>query len=191
MRNGVEPYKNFLDAIKAENERVSRNWDPTWHYTRVGFYYRQLKQYLKYFKENQLLILLYEDFKNNPYEVLKRVFKFLEVDSEFKPDISSQYQKTGVFKNKFIKMCYKNLKTPKNLRRFGRDIPLLPDFVRKNMSNLIFKKVFPYLVTKIEKKYLMKPPLTVEVREYLPRVFKEDILNFQNLIDTDLSLWLQ
>jgi len=52
----------------------------------MGLYYSQLCEWLKYFRQDQFLILIYEyDIKHNKEQTLIRVFRFLGVDEQLKP----------------------------------------------------------------------------------------------------------
>jgi len=50
-----------------------------------GLYKEQLERFYKYFNKKQLLVLQYEDLKENPSAFIKHVFTFLEVDNTFTP----------------------------------------------------------------------------------------------------------
>lgn len=51
-------------------------------------YGENLKNFLKYFPQENFLILKFEDIQKNPNLIIKKVFKFLKVDSEFETKIS-------------------------------------------------------------------------------------------------------
>ncbi len=58
-------------------------------YKSRGLYKKQLERYFKLFSEDQILVIDSEEFFDKPDTCLKRVFEFVEVDSEFKvPDIT-------------------------------------------------------------------------------------------------------
>lgn len=73
----------FEESIARERER-SRRKLPHQHrqYSVIdrGFYSAQIREYRRFFPENQLLFIQYDEFKQKPKETLERVFKFLEVD---------------------------------------------------------------------------------------------------------------
>ncbi len=50
-----------------------------------GLYIDHLKRYFKYFPKEQILILMYEDSKKNLLTSIKKILKYLEVDSEIIP----------------------------------------------------------------------------------------------------------
>ena len=50
-----------------------------------GLYEKQLENYYKYFKKEQILILDYQQIKENPKKILRSCFDFLEVEGNFIP----------------------------------------------------------------------------------------------------------
>lgn len=50
-----------------------------------GMYHKQLSNYTNLFKPEQLLVLLYEEIKENPALVLDKIFTFLNVTKNFVP----------------------------------------------------------------------------------------------------------
>jgi hypothetical protein len=71
---------SFSDALDAEEERVEQGWAWWWHYTRRGFYAQQLEPFLNAFPRDQILILLHDDLRRDPWALLERVGAFLEID---------------------------------------------------------------------------------------------------------------
>ena len=73
LGRGMETTPDFGEAIKKAKEQLeSDNYLKVWHYTKLGFYYEQIKRYFELFDRNQIKIYLYEDWNNNPDKVLKR-----------------------------------------------------------------------------------------------------------------------
>lgn len=48
-----------------------------------GFYYDHLLRYYQHYSKDKVLILLFEEIKSQPYEFLKKIYNFLEVDPGF------------------------------------------------------------------------------------------------------------
>ena len=92
----------ILEALQREEERCAEEWqrmlnDPqyiskahqSFSYKQRGIYLEQIKRYLEVFPEEQLLILESSKLFSKPQAVLKKVFNFLEIDSEVAiPDIA-------------------------------------------------------------------------------------------------------
>jgi len=82
-RNADE--KDFSFAINKEEQRTKEAL-PLQHrvysYIDRGFYSEQIRRYKRYFSDEQMLFIKYEEFKNNQKNVLCRIFDFLGVNSE-------------------------------------------------------------------------------------------------------------
>lgn len=173
IRDGRETIFDFATAIQAEEARIHSNWAWGWHYTKLGFYYVQLKRYFDRFSPNQIQIYLYEDLNSKPIDVLQNIFDFLEVDATFVPDISVKHNISGMPKNEAI---HRFLTKPHAIKTMLK--PLVPTSLsqqlKRNWTN----------------QNLSKPQLLPEVRSHLIPVFQDDILKLQDLIQRDLSTWL-
>jgi hypothetical protein len=170
IRDGQERLMDFAEALQAEETRIQENWMPLWHYQQRGFYYQQLCRYYDLFKSEQLKIYLYEDLSRDPEGLLKDLFDFLGVDNTFVPDMSTKFNVSGVPKNQLLHQLLTQANPIKKLLK-----PLLPSQMRQN----------------IRLGNLEKPQLPPEIRQRLIETYQEDILQLQNLIERDLSSWLQ
>ena len=50
-----------------------------------GLYYKQIRQYLKYFPKNNTKILIFEETIKEPLNNLRSLFKFLGINPDFLP----------------------------------------------------------------------------------------------------------
>lgn len=173
VRDGIETL-SFEDAVKAEGIRELNKWWWGFQYIKVGFYFNQVKAYLDTFGKDQTLILIYDDFKSNPSGVIKEIFQFLEVDDTFTPDLSLRYNVSGVPKNKTLHAFLTK-----------------PNLVKKILKPLIPKEQRLRVTTKLVNQNLIRPPLPPEIRNQLIDVYREDILKLQELIQRDLTNWLE
>lgn len=173
IRDGLETTNDFLEAITLEESRITDNWWWGFHYIRSGFYYEQLKRYFERFDRSQIKIFLYEDLSKNRLNTLQNLFQFLEVDPTFTPDMSIRRNVTGVPKNKNL---HRFLSQTHPIKTFLK--PLLPEKLRKR------------LVTNLKNQNLEKPQIPTSIREQLHPIFRKDILQLQDLIQRDLSAWL-
>ena len=51
-------------------------------YLELGNYYSQIKRYQDIFGKEQLLVIFYDDFKDNTEKVMNCVFSFLEIEKQ-------------------------------------------------------------------------------------------------------------
>ena len=98
-RKGDEPLE-MLEAFQAEEARLERAMaqeipPPRFVYGQTyksrGRYAEQLERYRKYYPEENMLVLVSDEFFAHPRETLRRVFEFVGVDTGFSvPDLTPQ-----------------------------------------------------------------------------------------------------
>lgn len=176
VRDGVEPLTDFAQALQEEEIRVKNNFNPMrYHYQQIGFYYVQLKRYFDRFDKNQIRIYLHEDFKADPTNLLQDIFQFLAVDDAFIPDMSRKFNVSGVPKNQALQALFNQQNIIKSVLK-----PFLPQSLRKQLKY------------DLRNQNLDKPdPLPSQVKQQLVEVFRADILKLEDLIQRDLSKWLE
>lgn len=172
IRDNREPLRNFGEALAQENARIANNWEHLWHYKNMGFYYQQLSRYYQLFDKSQIKIYLNDDLRKNTADVVHDAFSFLEVDADFQPDFSVIYNKGGVPKRKLLNRILTRQSRFKSMLR-----PFMPSVLMK-------------AYTQLKHSNLDKPELEGEVRLALSRIYRDDILKLQDLIEKDLSSWL-
>jgi len=173
IREGNEPLMDFAQAIQEEEARIRNNWGWGFHYVQKGFYFTQLRRYFEKFNQNQIKVYLYEDLEDNPIAVLQDIFHFLGVDETFIPDTSLRYNVTGIPRSRL-------------LHRFL----IKPNFIKAPFKPLFPEKLRKRMVMYLKNRNLVKPPLPPRVRNWLIRLYRDDILRLQDLIQRDLSQWL-
>lgn len=169
VQKGVPYLSNFADAVHSEEKFERENWTPIFFYKKLGFYYEQLQHYYGLFQREQIHICFNEDLQRQPTETLRGIFRFLEIDDTFVPDTSMKAGTSGVPKNQFLYRFLKQ-KSVKSILK-----PLIP----KGFGQ------------KFEKAMLNKPKLSPDMRQELIGVYHDDILKLQDLLQKDLSAWLQ
>ena len=169
VRDNREPHQDFALALKDEPTRIAHNWEWFWHYIQLGYYGAQLQRYYQIFSSSQIKVYLYEDLKEKPIALLQDIFRFLEVDDTFIPDMAIRPNKSGTPKNKIL---HHFLTKPNPLKTWLK--PLFPAKIRQ----------------KIQHQNLTTPQIDPEVRQELRELYREDILQCQDLIDRELSAWL-
>lgn len=172
IRHLLEPL-SLEKAIEQEEERINNNWGWDWHYTKVGMYSQQIKRYLNYFEPEQLKILFYDDFRENPVGVMTEIYQFLGVDDSFVLNIQRRKNEGYLPKNKLV---HKFLFTSNPLK----------SFLEKILPRSLYKKLIENL-----KKWNSRPipPLPIALRKSLNEVFREDITELQKIVNRELS-WL-
>lgn len=173
-REGFENCSDFSAALREEDNRILNKWWWGYFYVDGGFYYTQLQRYFEKFDSSKIKVYLYEDLRSNRYDLIKDIFQFLEVDDNFIPDTSTKYNVTGVPKNKFL-----------------HELLSKPNLLKTSLRRIIPQGLRRKLAMNLKNANLVKPEFSLEIRKQLIEIYREDILKLQNLIQRDLSSWLQ
>ncbi|MFO7971598.1 MAG: sulfotransferase [Desulfobacterales bacterium] len=177
IRRGGEPCSSFEEAVAAEEDRIKMGWAPYFHYRPMGRYAEQIERYFNFFPPDQLRIYLYEDMAADSLGVVKDIFKFLAVNSEFVPNVSVVYNPSGKSKISFISKVLKRQFSIKSVtKRF------IPKSLRSRISEWEqWRNVKP----------ISKPSISPEFSKDLIDYYSEDILRLQEMIGRDLCHWLK
>lgn len=173
---GFEPDTdyNFDKALAAESDRIQAGWSHNWHYVQRGFYYQQLKRYYDLFNREQIKVVLYEDLIRDRVGLCEQLFDFLEVDTSWEPKVNRVVNKTEVPKNNTLNFL---------LNR--------PNFAKSIAKKIIPASIRKPLAEKLKQQNKGKPKLSKKTRSQLIDVYRDDILQLQDLIHRDLSSWLR
>lgn len=174
---------SFEAALAEENMRLSnprfraaciQSWHANFYYFNRALYYPQVRRYLDIFGSERLLVLLFESFKGNPMETCRTVFRFLQVEDSFNPDITRH--------NVGVEVRHRGLK-----RALDNPHPI---FVQ--MSTLLpHEKI--QRVKELLKRINIRPAPTMkrQTRLMLAEAFSSDIELLCRLLDKDLTAWLR
>ncbi len=173
LRMGWEPEKNFLAAVEKSTERERENWIPYLNYTDKGFYYRHISTYLRYFTPDQLKIFLYEELSRDAGRVVQEAFRFLGVEHTVPVDTRIQHMKgEPVARSSFFE-------------RFLRPVRNLLVHIDRRCSS---DSVVSHAVAHLNR---IPDAIPNEARKKLVEVYRPDIILLQDLLNRDLSAWLQ
>ncbi|MBN2087473.1 sulfotransferase domain-containing protein [Candidatus Peregrinibacteria bacterium] len=147
-------------------------------FIRSGMYYTYIKNYLRYFSGDKIHIILLEDIKSSPKNVLKELLDFLNVDSDIAHSLIKGKSNTSkkIRYRSFIEILRFLSKTLIDLRL---------NFLIKFLKKIGLKKLLLKLTT-VPYKY---PEMNPETRKGFKKIFREDIERLEKLIDRDLSRW--
>jgi len=173
-KNRIEDVQDFADALKSEEERMSKGWQPLFAYSQFPRYAEQLERYFAQFRRDQILIHTYEEFVSDPGELLADVFCFIGVDPKFRPDLARKLNAGGVPKNpRFQNFLMKpNMITGAIGRVVPQDLRLK---IRDRLSGMNLKS---------------KTAMPDDAREILRERLFPEIRKLGKLLDRDFGAWL-
>lgn len=152
-------------------------------YIEKGYYAKQLKNYYKYFKKTQLLVLVYEKVKKNPNVNIQKIYDFLELkDNKFVPP--SINKKVNIARKAvFPRLNGFMIRTEYFLRANGFDF-LLSFFEEVGLRKMALR------VRDLNNKHYEKySKMDDDIQKKLHNIYKDDIEELEGLINHDLSLW--
>lgn len=173
-RDGFDPAPTFEEALELDEVKEGSSLRPPTPYRGLMAYTNKLAAYHKIFPKEQIKILLYDDLNDSPKTFFQQIFKFLEVDATFEPDLTRRENTAGVHSSRFIAAL---LGRPNPIRYLTRTF--LPDNLRSRLRRRALQ-------------HSLKPPpqLSPQLRSTLTKQCEGEILALQDLIGRDLSHWL-
>jgi hypothetical protein len=156
---------------------VKKNHPRFQWYSFISSYKIHLEKYYSNFKEDQILILLMDDLKENRLEIYQKVCHFIGVDGNYFPSIiGKRLNQQTLPKTRAIE---KLLTTAQQSRLADR----IPDRFRSSLGML------RGMVSKINSKYNQYPLMPATIRSDLLERFETHIVFVENLLDRKLNSW--
>lgn len=186
VRDGREPCKSFREALELESVRIRQGWEHGWHYKQLGFYHEQLQRFYNRFDSDQIYTCLFDDFSTDPVALVQDIFSFLKVDDRFTPDTSTPHNRSGHPQSKLLHWILHSSGIGASIRS------VLPDQLTETIGHHArpairwIRRLKKHLISR----NLDRPPMPPAMRQHLQSLYREDILRLQDLIDRDLSHWL-
>jgi hypothetical protein len=172
LRDGMEPCSDFNEAIRQDRHGLRDGWT-FGRYLEDGFYYKALQRYFTFFEPQQFHISLVEDLKEDPSGLMRSIYRHINVDDTFEPDMSYRHNVSGVVRNPVLRFLW----TRSNKIRA---------MIRPLISERMRHAAFEWVIRDLEKSRI--PP---KVRAELTEYYLQDILQLQDLLRRDLSHWLE
>lgn len=181
---GHEKY-TFEKALSIEQKRINSKdfqkkikvYGGFFYYFQSSLYYNYVYKYLNIFGKKNVRIYIFEEFIYNLSKLCYELFKFINVNPNFKPDFKI-YNKSHSPK---IKNLQKLLTKPPSLLKsvFDSSPKSLKQKIYNNLKIIYWKNT----------KEVKKPPLDPKLKKTLRNEFITDIHKLEKLINRDLSLW--
>lgn len=146
-----------------------------------GYYYKHLSRFYSIFNDDQIKVFLFEDLSKNIEMVLSEIFTFLGVDPNVPLNVGLKYNESGVIRNKILNSLIGGDSLFKKVITLGS--PKLFESIKENET---VKKI----IFSLRSKNLEKPAIDPKIRHELNNIYRDDILKLQNLINRDLTSWL-
>ena len=167
---------SFEEAFEKSEARYYQQRDitPDTRYLHVGNYYSQVESFMSMFNDN-VLVIMYEDYVSDIDLCLANVFDFLDID-KISVDTSRRHMVGGwIFKRKFLR----NLLIPKNNFK-----SLIKSFLpNKKIRKAIKQKIMNMSTAE-------SPSISKDMHKKLTEYYRKDIDNLSKLLNKELNCWI-
>lgn len=165
---------SFEDGLKEEPNRIANNWELIYHYRTASLYYESVKAFLENF--SSVKVILTEEQEKRPQQVLREIFRFLNVAPDVDVNTEIRYNMSGKPKSQWLHQFF----FEGNMAR-----KLAQPIVRKLFSHETRMRI----AQKIQEKNLTRLTINPDTKHDLQNYFETDIQKLEKLLSRDLSLW--
>lgn len=174
LRNPVDrAYSDYLMRARGGTEQrtVDQAFQEDLELLRARTYYKQLQPWYGYFSSEQIRVVLFEEIKEDAVAVMQKLYRFIDVDADFTPDVAQQHNPGGIPKNQ----------TRQAIVNFVRQYRYFRTCIPKSIRN----RFSMFAEANLQK----APPLPAHIRAKLMAMYAEDTARLEELIGIDLSIW--
>ncbi len=174
-------YGTFEEALEKADELLE-----------FGRYGKHLSRWLDRFPREQMHLILYDDIKRDPAGVMRNAYRFLELkDLNFRTELtqrrdhatgdwSLKLSRPGIYRQALrMRMVLMRIPLVERLLRGSGAIRAMRNFLRKGSERVQGETGFA------------EPVLLPETRALITRRMEDDILRLQDILQRDLSSWLE
>ncbi len=147
-------------------------------YLQHGLYAKQIKNLLHYFPKDQIKIIIFEELREKPHNILKNVFKFIGVNNDFIPNMIIHNETQGGYRSKWLaRLTYAHQST-QTIRNVIKT--LVPFHIRTTFR----KKLIAFNRVKA-----VKPSFPANLRPILQEYYSNEITTLECLLNKEIIAW--
>ena len=164
---------DFYDALIEEENRKSMGYADFWYYTFNSQYYEKIKRLKEHFEN--VYVITFEEFLQNPELGMRELFQFLEVDPDFVPEnLHTKFNPGGVYrKNPVTRFIFSQNKLKTLVKK---TVPITP-----GMKQLKLKTINKYKES--------TPPMDEKAEAFLVDKFKDEAVKLNRDFGVKTELW--
>ncbi|MDZ7790910.1 MAG: sulfotransferase [Xanthomonadales bacterium] len=170
-RDQEEPCESFSEALDMESKR--ENASHLLRYREMGRYAGQLRRYFDVFGKSRVLVLFYEDLRDEPEDLWRRCADFLSLDADARAPAAHRQNRSGKPRSRLL---YKLMRSERFKKRMKQILPGRLAAWAKNRAEAVNMRRFP--------------PMPQEQRRRLEREFAVEVRELMSLTGHDLTHWL-
>jgi Sulfotransferase domain len=177
---GLEDVSDFKKALDIEPDRKRGGhfpkgvfWPSSLYYSERIKFTEQIRRYLDFFREHQVEIVIFDDFKKDELQIYKRILGFLGVDTGFRP-IIKVYNENRVPRFRFAAGLF----------------AVLGDFKATTLVPFRLRRTLSRKLRGLNWKTEERTPMDPDLRKILLKETKHEVEELSKLLRRDLlALW--
>lgn len=163
---------SFHDYVRACLRHADEGLGIHRPFLEMGFYAEQVQRFLDRFPRSQIGIWIYEETLLHPRQFLQQVFRFLDVDDDFEPDISMRHHEPRIPRLTTAAKALHWARTTRLCREF------MPAQIRAAIRDMVYR---PRCTTRMSR----------EDNALMMNFYRADIHRLEGILGRDLGLWLE
>ena len=165
---GEEVHYDFNMAVKVNRDCLVDSTN----------YLQQINAYKEVFPDNQIHVIFFKDFIENPEEVMRQCFLFLGVnkDISLNSDSNSSNLHLGKTDGRLVPRSF--LSKLRQYKIFRATVKFIPEVIRNYFKERVFFK-----------KNIGKPVWKSETKEWVANVLKADLAEFLSQYEKPQDFW--
>jgi len=182
LYSGNENIVDFAEALAAEEDRkrglrLYKNALNTmgFFYRAAAHYTKQVQRYLDIFGQDQVLVLIFDDFTKNIAQVYRDTCEFLEVDQRFLSQFDVVNANKRVRSTAFRDLLRHPPTAAQQFLRLFSPPPLRAELKRR--------------LRRLNTKYEARPPMDPALKRRLQEEFLPEVERLSALLGRDLTHW--
>jgi len=153
-------------------------------------YFKNLQKYINLFPKENILILFYQDLKNDPRQLVKKIYTFLNVDTDFVPiNLLNKKVNISVRNRAKIKIINNIIWSIYNRINNSRNKNIYINLIRKSGLKKIAKKIIRINRKSSDLKSVAKEKPNEKIISSIKKSYQNDINKLENFTNRNLSDW--
>jgi hypothetical protein len=166
-------------------------------YVTKSLYYSQVKKTIELFGADQVLIIFDFEIQRCPELIIKKIFKFLDVDTSYVPKNIKErvnYSQVGFYEPAYIWAKLNQFQKQSTRQVCGKNygVDRCPSFLKPLLRNIVSYKIVNKINVVLDENVPKKTGAVFdkELKKKLhDKYFKNDICDLEHLIHTSLDEW--
>ena len=161
---------SFREHIQRNRHHRSRQFCLYYPFLEFGLYSEQVERYMTRFGRN-VWVGFHEDFKEQPREMLRSIFQFLGVNTEFAPDVTRHHMEAQV-------AAWPAARCLKRVGAWRVAARVMPSSLRPLIRRALIRKAETNRMDPADRRFLID-------------FYRDDVGRLANLLGRDVDRWLQ